>query len=148
MKWLAIARNKILHRIEQSIANDKHEIVLKSLSNVKFTALSLDISNCFNQMSQFWRRLGNEKKLIEKFSQSNYLNLAWPEIISSIIYSIKIIEDMAYVTRRYTTLAEEKLNAKQLYETKTRSCSIQEVNSSFFCHLFIYFFNLLLYRFR
>ena len=53
-KWLSVARNKILHRIERSVEKEKTE----STYNVKFTASSLDVSNCFSQISQFWRRLG------------------------------------------------------------------------------------------
>lgn len=53
-KWLSVARNKILHRIERSVDKEKSDIAY----NVKFTASSLDVSNCFSQISQFWRRLG------------------------------------------------------------------------------------------
>ncbi len=53
-KWLSVARNKILYRIEHSLDKEKSEIAY----NIKFTHSSLDVSNCFSQISQFWRRLG------------------------------------------------------------------------------------------
>jgi hypothetical protein len=53
-KWLSVARNKILHRIERSVEKEKSETAF----TVKFTPSSLDISTCFTQISQFWRRLG------------------------------------------------------------------------------------------
>ena len=53
-KWLSVARNKILHRIERSVEREKLELNY----NIKFTPSSLDLSNCFSQISQFWRRLG------------------------------------------------------------------------------------------
>ena len=53
-KWLSLARNKILHRIERAVEKEK----LETNYNVKFTPSSLDVSNCFSQISQFWRRLG------------------------------------------------------------------------------------------
>ncbi len=53
-KWLSVARNKILYRIERSVEKERPE----TAHNVKFTASSLDVSNCFSQISQFWRRLG------------------------------------------------------------------------------------------
>ncbi len=58
-KWLSVARNKILYRIERSVEKDKSEAIVTPVHNVKFTASSLDVSNCFSQISQFWRRLGN-----------------------------------------------------------------------------------------
>ncbi|CAF5184093.1 unnamed protein product, partial [Rotaria sp. Silwood1] len=63
-KWLSIARNKLLHRIEYFLDKDKIEtsLSLTSTTNNKFTSSSLDISNCFTQMTQFWRRLGEFKK--------------------------------------------------------------------------------------
>ncbi len=59
-------------------------------------------------------------------------NLAWPDIINSIAYLIKITEDMANATRLYTTLVEGKLNARKFYETNDLSYYTQEVNSYFF----------------
>lgn len=56
-KWLSIARNKIFHRIERSVEKDIYDCVLPT-SRAKFTSSSLDVSNCFSQISQFWRRLG------------------------------------------------------------------------------------------
>ncbi len=58
-KWLSVARNKILYRIERSVEKDKSEAIVTPVHNIKFTASSLDVSNCFSQISQFWRRLGN-----------------------------------------------------------------------------------------
>jgi len=55
------------------------------------------------------------------------VNLAWPDIISSIAFLIKITEDMANATRLYATLSEEKLNAKKFYETNDLSFYTQEV---------------------
>ncbi len=55
-KWLSLARNKILHRIERSIEKDRTE----GTYSAKFTPSSLDVSNCFSQISQFWRRLGKK----------------------------------------------------------------------------------------
>jgi hypothetical protein len=59
-KWLSVARNKILYRIEHSVEKEKSETTY----NVKFTASSLDVSNCFSQISQFWRRLGKRMYFI------------------------------------------------------------------------------------
>ncbi|CAF1576139.1 unnamed protein product [Adineta ricciae] len=109
-KWLSVARNKILHRIERSVEKDKVEGTGTFACNVKFTSSSLDVSNCFSQISQFWRRL------------------AWPDIISSITYLIKITEDMANATRLYATLVEGKLNARKFYETNDLSYYIQELS--------------------
>jgi hypothetical protein len=55
------------------------------------------------------------------------LNLAWPDILSSIAFLIKITEDMANATRLYATLIEEKLNAKKFYETNDLTSFTQEV---------------------
>ncbi|CAF0890091.1 unnamed protein product [Rotaria sordida] len=109
-KWLSLARNKILHRIERSVENDKYEAALTSTHNVKFTPSSLDVSSCFSQISQFWRRL------------------AWPDIITSIAYLIKITEDMANATCLYAMLVEGKLNARKLYETNDLSYYTQELS--------------------
>ncbi|CAF3367333.1 unnamed protein product [Rotaria socialis] len=109
-KWLSVARNKILHRIERSVENDKYETVLTATSNVKFTASSLDVSNCFSQIAQFWRRL------------------AWPDMISSITYLIKITEDMANAARLYATLVEAKLNTRKICEANDVACFTQEVS--------------------
>ena len=61
-KWLSVARSKIHHRIQYSIEKSNPKLALTSSSNTNFTTSSLDISNCFTQMSQFWRRLGIGKK--------------------------------------------------------------------------------------
>ena len=53
-KWLSVARNKIRYRIERAVEKEKSETAY----NIKFTPSSLDVSNCFSQISQFWRRLG------------------------------------------------------------------------------------------
>lgn len=60
-KWLSIARNKLLHRIESFPEKDKVETSSSPTSNNKFTSSSSDISNCFTQMTQFWRRIGRIK---------------------------------------------------------------------------------------
>jgi hypothetical protein len=60
-------------------------------------------------MTQFWKRL------------------AWPDVLSSIAFLIKITEDTANATRLYTTLSEEKLNAKKFYETNDLTFYTQEV---------------------
>ncbi|CAF4237191.1 unnamed protein product, partial [Rotaria sp. Silwood2] len=109
-KWLSLARNKILHRIERSVEKDTYEAALTSSYNVKFTPSSLDVSSCFSQISQFWRRL------------------AWPDIITSISYLIKITEDTANATRLYASLVEGKLNARKLYETSDISYYAQELS--------------------
>ncbi|UJR38386.1 hypothetical protein I4U23_031055 [Adineta vaga] len=109
-KWLSVARNKILHRIERSIEKDKAEGIVTITHNTKFTPSSLDVSNCFSQISQFWRRL------------------AWPDIISSITYLIKITEDMANATRLYATLVEGKLNTRKFYETNDLTYYTQELS--------------------
>jgi hypothetical protein len=57
----------------------------------------------------------------------NCESLAWPDILSSIAYLIKITEDMANATRLYATLIEEKLNAKKFYETNDLTVYTQEV---------------------
>lgn len=57
-KWLSVARNKLHHRIEYAIDKDKIDSSLPAPVSNKFTTSSVDISNCFTQVSQFWRRLG------------------------------------------------------------------------------------------
>ncbi|CAF0914776.1 unnamed protein product [Rotaria sordida] len=113
-KWLSIARNKLLHRIEYILDKDKSETSLiapiSTTTNNKFTSSSLDISNCFTQMAQFWRRL------------------AWPDIPGSIVYLIKMIEDTTNATRLYAILMEEKLNAKKFYDTNDLTIYIQELS--------------------
>ncbi|CAF4554622.1 unnamed protein product [Rotaria sp. Silwood1] len=109
-KWLSLARNKILHRVERSVEKDTYEAALTSVYNVKFTPSSLDVSSCFSQISQFWRRL------------------AWPDIITSIAYLIKITEDTANATRLYATLVEGKLNARKFYETSDITYYAQELS--------------------
>ncbi|UJR07768.1 hypothetical protein I4U23_012051 [Adineta vaga] len=105
-KWLSVARNKLLHRIEYVLDKDKAD----TSTNNKFTSSALDISTCFQQMTQFWKRL------------------AWPDIISSILFLIKITEDMASATRLYATLSEEKLNAKKFYDTNDLTFYTQELS--------------------
>ncbi|CAF1066209.1 unnamed protein product [Adineta ricciae] len=105
-KWLAVVRNKLLHRIEYALDKDK----IDSSMNNKFTSSSLDVANCFQQMTQFWKRL------------------AWPDIISSIVFLIRITEDMANVTRLYATLSEEKLNAKKFHDTSDLLFYAQELS--------------------
>ncbi len=61
-----------------------------------------------------------------------FLNIAWPDIVSSIAYLIKITEDMANATRLYATLIEGKLNARKFYETNDLSYYTQEVNLDLF----------------
>ncbi|CAF2680653.1 unnamed protein product [Rotaria sp. Silwood2] len=110
-KWLSIARNKLLHRIEYFLDKDKIETSsTTTTTNNKFTSSSLDISNCFTQMTQFWRRL------------------AWPDVLGSIVYLIKITEDTANATRLYATLMEEKLNAKKFYDTNDLTIYTQELS--------------------
>ncbi|CAM4874974.1 unnamed protein product [Rotaria socialis] len=109
-KWLSIARNKLLHRIEYFLDKDQVETSLSATTNNKFTSSSLDISNCFTQMTQFWRRL------------------AWPDILGSIVYLIKMTEDSANATRLYAILMEEKLNAKKFYDTNDLSFYTQELS--------------------
>ncbi|CAF4370314.1 unnamed protein product, partial [Rotaria sp. Silwood2] len=111
-KWLSIARNKLLHRIEYFLDKDKIETssTTTTTTNNKFTSSSLDISNCFTQMTQFWRRL------------------AWPDVLGSIVYLIKITEDTANATRLYATLMEEKLNAKKFYDTNDLTIYTQELS--------------------
>ena len=60
-----------------------------------------------------------------------FQTLAWPDIINSIAYLIKITEDMANATRLYGTLVEGKLNARKFYETNDVSYYTQEVKTSF-----------------
>ncbi len=59
--------------------------------------------------------------------ENTFLILAWPDIINSITYLIKITEDMANATRLYGTLVEGKLNARKFYETNDVSYYTQEV---------------------
>lgn len=56
-------------------------------------------------------------------------------MINSIIYLIKITDDMAHATRLYATLVETRLNTK-LLETKDLSYCIKEVNF-YFEYLFL-----------
>jgi hypothetical protein len=60
-KWLSVARNKILHRIERAVDKEKYDTMFTTTSYVKFSPSSLDVSNCFSQISQFWRRLGETR---------------------------------------------------------------------------------------
>ena len=62
-KWIIIARNKLLQRIEYILEKDQMD---QSFSP-KFTPSAFDISQCFTQLTQFWRRLGNNKSLVEGF---------------------------------------------------------------------------------
>ncbi|CAF0764647.1 unnamed protein product [Didymodactylos carnosus] len=94
-KWLSIARNKVIYRIEKSVELDKPESITQF---TKFTSSSLDVSNCCSQIAQFWRRL------------------AWPDIVGSIPYLIKITEDMGQATVLYANLVEGKLQARGYYE--------------------------------
>ncbi|CAF3286113.1 unnamed protein product, partial [Rotaria sp. Silwood2] len=57
-----------------------------------------------------------------------FLNSAWPDIITSISYLIKITEDTANATRLYASLVEGKLNARKLYETSDISYYAQELS--------------------
>ena len=57
-KWLSIVRNKLIHRIEYHLDQDT-----PLLTHIKLTTLSSDISNCFTQIIQFWKRLGNNKNM-------------------------------------------------------------------------------------
>ena len=66
-KWLSVARNKILYRIERAIDKEKCETLAGSTFNVKFSPSSLDVSNCFTQISQFWRRLGRDEIVVRLF---------------------------------------------------------------------------------
>ena len=64
---------------------------------------------------------------------------AWPDVLSSIGFLIKITEDMSNATRHYATLTEEKLNEKKFYETNDLSFFIQEVYSFERFHCFFLF---------
>jgi hypothetical protein len=74
-------------------------------------------------------------------------NLAWPDVLSSIAFLIKITEDMANATRLYSTLMEDKLNAKKFYDTNDLTFYTQEVKSKTFVDFdtivfyFLAFFN-------
>jgi hypothetical protein len=73
-------------------------------------------------------------------------NLAWPDVLSSIAFLIKITEDMANATRLYSTLMEDKLNAKKFYDTNDLTFYTQEVKSKTFIDfetIVFYFFSFL-----
>lgn len=125
-KWLSVARNKFRHRIEYAIERDRMDGVLSAPVNAKWTASSIDVASCFTQMVQFWRRLGSFVWYIRSFPNEIEL-LAWPDILSSIAFLIKIIDDMANATRLYAILSEEKLNAKKFYESTDLTVYTQEV---------------------
>lgn len=59
-KWLSVARNKLIHRIEYVLERDKMDAVVSTPVSNKWTASSVDIASCFTQMVQFWRRLGKQ----------------------------------------------------------------------------------------
>lgn len=106
-KWLVITRNKLLQRIEYVLDKDKTDL---PNSPTKFTSSSIEISQCFTQITQFWRRL------------------AWPDTAGSIVFLIQLIDDVANATRRYASLSEEKLNAKKFYDTNDLSFYTSDVS--------------------
>lgn len=57
-KWITIARNKLIQRIEYILDKDNLDQPFPSPTNQKFTPSAFDISQCFTQIAQFWRRLG------------------------------------------------------------------------------------------
>lgn len=127
-KWLSVARNKLIHRIEYVLERDKMDAVVSTPVSNKWTSSSVDIAGCFTQMVQFWRRLGNTK--LSFSSISLFDDLAWPDILSSIAFLMKIIEDMANATRLYATQSEEKFNAKKFHENNDLTVYTQEVGHS------------------
>lgn len=130
-KWLSVARNKLLHRIEYALEKDKIDASVVTPVNNKWTISSMDIASCFTQMVQFWRRLGSIIEKTAMFFGKNWI-LAWPDILSSIAFLIKITEDMANATRLYATISEGNLNAKKFYDTNDLTFYTQEVNAKNF----------------
>ena len=108
-KWLVITRNKLLQRIEYVLDKDKTDL---PNSPMKFTSSSIEICQCFTQITQFWRRL------------------AWPDTAGSIVFLIQLIDDVANATRRYASLSEEKLNAKKFYDTNDLSFYTSDVRDA------------------
>lgn len=106
-KWIIVCRNKLLQRIEFLLDKDQQD---GSASNQKYSPSALDISQCFTQMTQFWRRFGSF--LYIRSSRS-----AWPSVADAILFVLQLIEDLANATRRYASLNEEKLNSKKLDES-------------------------------
>lgn len=135
-KWLSVARNKILHRIERAVDRERFDTGFPPTYNVKFTPSSLDVSNCFSQISQFWRRLGKTHhfEIISTFNplfSFLFTLAAWPDIISSISYLIKITEDMANAARLYAQLLEGRLTNRKYSDNCDIANSMVEVRRNF-----------------
>lgn len=113
-KWIIVCRNKLLQRIEFLLDKDQQD---GSASNQKYSPSAFDISQCFTQMTQFWRRLGLSLNLIRSSLYIRSFRSAWPDVADAILFLLQLIEDLANATRRYASLNEEKLNSKKFYES-------------------------------
>ena len=63
-KWLIIIRNKIIQRIEFLLDKDKIDSRQTVTNNNKLTSSAIEISQSFNKISQFWKRLGKTKDFL------------------------------------------------------------------------------------
>ena len=85
-RWIELIKQKVDTKIERCFENEKNDVITEL---TKFGSSSIEVSNCFNHMLQFW-------KLIN-----------WPDSFGSDILLNELIESLSRAVIRYANLVKE-----------------------------------------
>ncbi|CAB4012711.1 BAI1-associated 3-like isoform X2 [Paramuricea clavata] len=93
--WFQIAHQKALARITKAVEIDQSMVVD---SSVKYSTSAVDVTCCFYQLCQFWKRL------------------CWPDATGSYLYVTKLTDDICEAARHYADALEKKLKDNNYYD--------------------------------
>jgi hypothetical protein len=85
-RWVELIKQKVDTKIERCFDNEKHDVLTEL---TKFSSSSVEVSNCFNQVLNFW-------KLIN-----------WPDSFGADILFNELIESLSRAIIRYANLVKE-----------------------------------------
>lgn len=103
--WLKVAHKKAEARISKAVEIDQAMVVD---SNVKYSTSAVDVTCCFYQLCQFWKRL------------------RWPDPTGRYIFVTKITDDICEAARFYGDALDKKLKANDFYDDNPSYFGVSE----------------------
>jgi len=106
-RWIELIKQKVDTKIERCFDNEKNDVLTEL---TKFSSSSVEVSNCFNQVLQFW-------KLIN-----------WPDSFGADILFNELIESLSRAIIRYANLVKDS-NQAIINSTSSSQTSIPTSNN-------------------
>ncbi|XP_028415898.1 BAI1-associated protein 3-like isoform X2 [Dendronephthya gigantea] len=103
--WFKVAKKKALARIAKAVEIDQAMVVDTS---VKYSTSAVDVTCCFYQLCQFWKRL------------------RWPDATGSYLFVTKLTDDICEAARYYADTLETKLKKNDYYDDNPSYFGVSE----------------------